>query len=104
MFKITQYYFTRIQIWKGLNAYLFNPALSELFIYKKLGKSQIIFWHIVFIPLMVKCKACGKGFFSEFQMIDTSFLHKPVLAQNIMQDYPVCGKSATYTKEDHFFQ
>ncbi|MCH8324088.1 MAG: hypothetical protein IH813_03175 [Thaumarchaeota archaeon] len=53
---------------------------------------------------MVKCKACGKGFFSEFQMIDTSFLHKPVLAQNIMQDYPGCGKSATYTKEDHFFQ
>ena len=53
---------------------------------------------------MVKCKACGKDFFSEFQMIDTSFLLKPVLAQNIMQDCPGCGKSATYTKEDHFFQ
>jgi len=53
---------------------------------------------------MVKCKACGKDFSSEFQMIDTSFWHKPVFTQNIMQDCPECGKSDTYTKEDHFFQ
>ncbi len=56
------------------------------------------------VPLMVKCKECGKNFSSEFQMIDTSFWHKPVLSQNIMQDCPECGKSASYTKEDHFFQ
>ena len=53
---------------------------------------------------MVKCNACGKDFFSEFQMTNTSFLHKPILAQNIMQNCPRCEKSATYTKEDHFFQ
>ena len=53
---------------------------------------------------MVKCKVCGKTFTSKFQMIDTSTWHKPVLAQNIIQDCPGCGKSDTYVKEDHFFQ
>lgn len=53
---------------------------------------------------MVKCKGCGKIFTSEFQMIDTSSWHKPVLMDGISQNCPDCGKTETYFKDDHFFQ
>jgi len=54
--------------------------------------------------LMVKCKNCGGIFSSKIQMSDTSSWHRPILTTKVIQDCPDCGKSASYSKQDHFFQ
>ncbi len=67
-------------------------------------KIEILFYCLIAMPLMVKCKSCDKIFVSQLQMIDTSNWHKPIISSGISQDCPDCGKKAIYNKEDHFFQ
>ena len=56
------------------------------------------------MPLMVVCKSCGGKFTSNYQMSNTSVLHKPNFSISLEQSCPECGKTHQYTKIDHFVQ
>ena len=53
------------------------------------------------VKLQVACKNCGSQILSSIQMDPKSF-ETATLTDNSYQ-CPVCGQSATYNKEDHFF-
>ena len=56
------------------------------------------------MALVVRCKDCEGVFSSEYQMRDTSELHKPNYSITIEMKCPDCGKTNIYSKDDHFFQ